>query len=435
MKMIKWIDGRQKTTADILKNLARPSQLEFKEQRKVVEAIVSDVKKRGEEAVLEYSKRFDKILYDSIDDMLVSKEEIEEAYGLVDLKFIDVLKKAKDNIWKFHLKQKTNSWISFDDTSSILGQKIQPMDRVGIYVPGGRAAYPSSVLMNAIPARIAGVEEIIMTTPPGSDGKVNPYTLIAADILQIEKIYKLGGAQAVAAMAFGVGGIPKVDKIVGPGNIYVTLAKKEVYGYVDIDMIAGPSEILIVADDSAIPTYVAADLLSQAEHDPMATSILITTSPSLGEKVKRELKSQLESLPLKEVAETSLRDFGAIIIADTIEQSINIVNEIAPEHLELAIENPFKWLGMVKHAGAIFLGNYSPEPLGDYMAGPNHVLPTSGSAKFFSPLSVDDFIKKSSIIAYSKEDLKEIYKDIALFARAEGLTAHARSVEVRFEEI
>lgn len=433
--MIKWIDGRQKTVTDILKNLARPSQLEFKEQRLVVEEIISDVKKRGEDAVLEYSRRFDKIQFNSIEDTLVCKEEIEEAYKLVDLKYIDIIKKAKDKIWKFHLKQKTKSWISFDDTSSILGQKIQPMDRVGLYVPGGRASYPSSVLMNAIPARIAGVEEIIMTTPPSSDGKVNPYTLIAADILQIERIYKLGGAQAVAAMAFGAGSLPKVDKIVGPGNIYVALAKKEVYGYVDIDMIAGPSEILVVADDSAIPTYVASDLLSQAEHDPMATSILITTSLSLGEEVKIELKRQLESLPMKEIATASLRDFGAIIITDSIEQGIDIANEIAPEHLELSVENPFKWLGRVKHAGAIFLGNYSPEPLGDYMAGPNHVLPTSGSAKFFSPLSVDDFVKKSSIIAYSKEDLKEIYEDIALFARAEGLAAHARSVEVRFEEI
>mgnify|MGYP001252446484 CR=1 FL=1 len=432
--MIKWIDGRQKAIPDILKNLDRPSQLEFKEQRKIVEEIVSDVKKRGIDAILEYSKRFDKTQFNSIEDMLVCKEEIDEAYELVDSKYINIVKKAKDKIWNFHLKQKTNSWISFDDMSSILGQKIQPMGRVGIYVPGGRAAYPSSVLMNAIPARIAGVKEIIMTTPPDSDGRVNPYTLIAADILQIEKIYKLGGAQAVAAMAFGTGSIPKVDKIVGPGNIYVALAKKEVYGYVDIDMIAGPSEILIVADDSAIPSYVAADLLSQAEHDPMATSILVTTSQCLGEEVKSELKRQIESLPRKEIAAASLRDFGAIIITDTIEQGIDIANEIAPEHLELSIENPFKWLGKLKHAGAIFLGNYSPEPLGDYMAGPNHVLPTSGSARFFSPLSVDDFVKKSSIIAYSKEDLKEVYKDIALFARSEGLTAHARSVEVRFEE-
>ncbi len=366
--------------------------------------------------------------------MLVSREEIRKAYDLVKPKYIEILEKAKDRIWRFHLKQKSNSWISFENFDSILGQKIQPMDRIGVYVPGGRAAYPSSVLMNAIPARIAGVQEIIMTTPPAADGTVNPYTLIAADMLKIEKIFKLGGAQAVAALAFGVGSIPKVDKIVGPGNIYVTLAKKELYGYVDIDMIAGPSEVVVIADESATPSFVAADLLSQAEHDPMATSMLITASPSLADQVEAEINKQIDVLPRKETAQSALREFGAIVIVDSIEKGIDLINEIAPEHLELSIKKPFKWLGRVKHAGAIFLGHYSPEPLGDYMAGPNHVLPTSGSAKFFSPLSVDDFVKKSSIIAFTKEALKEVYKDVAEFAEAEGLTAHAQSVKVRFRK-
>jgi len=432
--MIKWIDGRKKDIIDILRSLERSSQLEFREQRKIVVNIISNVKKRGEAAVLEYSSRLDKTQFSNTDEMLVSKEEISKAYELVNSEYVEILKKAKDKIWSFHLKQKSNSWISFEDAGSILGQKIQPMDRVGIYVPGGRAAYPSSVLMNAIPALIAGVQEIIMTTPPAVDGTVNPYTLVAADILNIDKIYKLGGAQAIAAMAFGAGSIPKVDKIVGPGNVYVALAKKEVYGYVDIDMIAGPSEVLIVADESATPSYVAADLLSQAEHDPMATSILITTSPYLAEHVEAEIREQVETLSRKEIIEASLRNFGAIIIADSIEQAIDLANEIAPEHLELSTSNPFEWLGRIKHAGAIFLGHFSPEPLGDYMAGPNHVLPTSGSARFFSPLSVDDFVKKSSIISYSKDALKRIYKDVAEFARAEGLTAHAQSVEVRFRK-
>jgi len=432
--MISLIDGREKGIFEIMNSLQRPSHLDFNEENEIVKDIVSNIKKYGETALIDYIRRFDKFAIDDIEELLVTDAEIDKAYNEVSYEFIAIIKKAKERIWKYHIKQKQNSWIDFEDGSQIImGQKILPMDRVGIYVPGGKAAYPSSVLMNVIPAKIAGVSEIIMVTPPNSQGNINPYTLVAADMVGVNKIYKMGGAQSIAALAFGITPIPKVDKITGPGNIYVTLAKKQVYGYVDIDMIAGPSEVVIVADSSASPGYVAADLLSQAEHDPLATSILITDSYELAEMIKQEVEKQAATLPKYDIVRRSLKDYGAMIIVDNIEQGIELSNEIAPEHLELAVQEPFNLLGKVKHAGSIFLGNFTPEPLGDYMAGPNHILPTSGSARYFSPLSVDDFIKKSSFLFYSKEALCHIYQDVAKFARTEGLEAHARSVEVRFK--
>lgn len=432
--MITLIDGRGKSISEILNSLKRPTFLDFAEENKIVNEIVSNINKYGQSALIDYVKLFDGYFIDNIDDLLVCDEEIDKAYNVVSAEFISIIKKAKKKIWNYHIKQKQNNWIDFEDEFQIiLGQKILPIDRVGIYVPGGKAAYPSSVLMNAIPAKIAGVSEIIMVTPPNSQGIINPYTLVAADIVGINKIYKLGGAQSIAALAFGIAPIPKVDKITGPGNIYVTLAKKQVYGLVDIDMIAGPSEVVIVADSSANPAYVAADLLSQAEHDPLATSILITDNYKLAEMTKEEIDKQAATLPKYDIVQNSLRNYGAIIIVNNIEQGIELSNELAPEHLELAIRDPFNILGKIKHAGSIFLGNFTPEPLGDYMAGPNHILPTNGSARFFSPLSVEDFTKKSSFLFYSKQALHHIYQDIAKFARTEGLEAHARSVEVRFK--
>lgn len=432
--MIGQIDGRRMDNYQIVKGLNRPSHLDFPRESGVVKDIIRQMRERGEPALLEFIQKFDGVNYASTEELLVSKDEIDRAYNTVSKEFIGIIEKSRDRIWSYHSKQKQNSWISFEDDSEVvLGQRVQPMERVGIYVPGGRAAYPSSVLMNAVPAQIAGVEDIIMSTPPCEDGSVDPYTLVAADIAGVNRIYRMGGAQSIAAMAFGIASIPKVDKITGPGNIYVTLAKKEVYGYVDIDMIAGPSELVVIADRSANPSFVAADLLSQAEHDPLATSILITDDDELSRKVGQEIEKQAATLPKVDIIRSSLKDFGAIILVDTIEGGIDLANEIAPEHLELAIENPFERLGKIKNAGSIFLGHYSPEPLGDYMAGPNHILPTSGSARFFSPLSVDDFIKKSSITSFSKKALKDLYKDVAKFARAEGLVAHARSVEMRFE--
>lgn len=433
--MIAQIDGRTMEVCQIIKLLNRPSHLDFPQENKRVKEIVGSIRQRGLSALLEFIQKYDGVGFTDAKDLLVTKEEIDQAYSMVPDNFIAIIEKSKDRIWRYHSRQKQNSWISFeDDSESILGQKIQPMDEVGIYVPGGRASYPSSVLMNTVPARIAGVRKIIMSTPPSPDGSINPFTLVAADIAGVDSIYKMGGAQSIAAMAFGIDPIPKVDKITGPGNIYVTLAKKEVYGYVDIDMIAGPSEVVVVADSSANPTFVAADLLSQAEHDPLATAILITDDYELFKAVALELEKQANALPKQDIVRSSLKDFGAIILVDSIEQGIQLANEIAPEHLELAIQNPFDQLGKVRNAGSIFLGHYSPEPLGDYMAGPNHTLPTSGSARFFSPLSVDDFVKKSSVISFSKKALQHLYKDVAEFARAEGLVAHARSVEVRFEE-
>jgi histidinol dehydrogenase len=432
--MIRIIDGRGKDTQWIKKSLNRPSQLEAKEEKEVVKSILREVEKSGDKALLEYTLRFDNADLGNPENMVVSDEEILDAYEKTDTGYIGILNKAKEKIMKFHEKQKQNSWMTFEEEGIILGQKVTPMECVGVYVPGGRAAYPSSLLMNVIPAKVAGVKEIIMVTPPDQDGSVNPAVLAAARVAEVDKIYKVGGAQAVAALAFGTATIPKVDKIVGPGNIYVALAKKEVYGYVDIDMIAGPSEILIIADETAKASYVAADLMSQAEHDPMASAILVTDSEKLIFQVKQELDNQVQNLTFKDTILSSLGQFGACILVDSIKDAIDLSNNIAPEHLELSTANPMDLLGSIQHAGAIFIGHYSPEPVGDYMAGPNHVLPTSGTARFFSPLSVDDFVKKSSVISYSREALRRIYQDVADFARIEGLTAHANAMEVRFDK-
>ena len=363
----------------------------------------------------------------------VTQEEIEDAYKVLDKQFIEVMRRSAANIRTYHEKQKRNSWFDAKEDGTILGQKITPMQTVGVYVPGGKAAYPSTTLMNVIPAKVAGVSNIIMTTPAGSDGKVNPATLAAADIAGVDTIFKVGGAQAIAAMAYGTEIIPKVDKIVGPGNIYVALAKRAVYGHVSIDSIAGPSEILVLADESATPKYVAADLLSQAEHDELASAILITTSTELAEKVSIEIDKFVNVLERREIIQKSLDNYGYILVAPDMETAIEAANEIASEHLEILTKNPFDTMTKIKNAGAIFLGEYSSEPLGDYFAGPNHVLPTNGTAKFFSPLNVDDYIKKSSIISYSKEALEKVHNDIELFAQKEGLTAHANSIRVRFE--
>ena len=368
------------------------------------------------------------------DNIRVTEEEIKEAYEQVDPKLLDVIRKALVNIRDYHTKQKQYSWFDSDESGIILGQKVTPLKTVGVYVPGGKAVYPSSVLMNVIPAKVAGVSNIIMTTPCGKDGKVYPSTLVAAKEAGVDAIYKVGGAQAIAALAFGTESIPKVDKIVGPGNIYVALAKKAVFGYVSIDSIAGPSEIMVLADETANPRFVAADLLSQAEHDEMASAILVTTSETLAEQVSVEVDKFVATLSRKEIIRKSLDNYGYILVADTMQDAIDTVNEIASEHLELVTKNPFETMTKIRNAGAIFIGEYSSEPLGDYFAGPNHVLPTNGTAKFFSPLSVDDFIKKSSIISYSREALEPVYKDIVQFAECEKLTAHANSIRVRFED-
>ncbi len=394
--------------------------------------ILNEVREKKDMALFEFTKRFDGASI-SAATIQVTQEEIEEAYTLVEPSLIEVIKKALVNIKAYHEKQKQYSWFDSTTQGTILGQKVTALSKVGVYVPGGKAAYPSSVLMNVIPAKVAGVEQIFMTTPPNRDGKVNPATLVAAKEAGVDCIYKVGGAQAIAALAFGTESIPKVDKIVGPGNIYVALAKKAVYGYVSIDSIAGPSEILVLADETANPRYIAADLLSQAEHDELASAILVTTSEKLADEVSKEIDGFLEILSRREILEKSLENYGYLLIADTIEDAIDITNEIASEHLEIVTKDPFLTMTKIKNAGAIFLGEYSSEPLGDYFAGPNHVLPTNGTAKFFSPLSVDDFIKKSSIISYSKEALAPIEKDIIQFAKAEHLTAHANSIKVRFE--
>ncbi|MFO7294716.1 MAG: histidinol dehydrogenase [Clostridia bacterium] len=432
--MVKLIDGRGKDTNWILGNLNRRLQASSEKERDVVLKILSAVQRRGDEAVLEYTARFDGVHYDDVQEMLVSEEEVKEAYSKVDNGYISLLKRARDNIQRFHSRQIENSWWLIDEKGIILGQRIVPLERVGVYVPGGRAAYPSSVLMNVIPAKVAGVSDIIMVTPPGKDKKINPYTLVAACEAGCKRIFKVGGAQAIAALAFGTPTIPKVDKIVGPGNIYVALAKKEVYGYVDIDMIAGPSEVMVLADDSANPAFVAADLMSQAEHDPMASAILVTTCSNLAGRVLEELQRQVEGLSTKDIVRASLSNFGALIVVDHIEQAIELANAVGPEHLELAVRNPFEILEAVKHAGAIFLGHYTPEPVGDYMAGPNHVLPTGGTARFFSPLGVYDFVKRSNIISYTEKSLRAIAHDVIEFANREGLTAHANSIKVRFKE-
>ena len=422
----------KETKQNILENLLKRSPNQYEEYTKRVSDIIDDVRSRRDEALFDYTARFDGIQLTK-ETVRVTKEEIQEAYARLDPGFLEVLHRAAGNIRTFHEKQKRTSWFDTRPDGSILGQRITPLATVGVYVPGGKAAYPSSVLMNVIPAKVAGVDRIVMTTPPGKDGRVYEGTLVAAAIAGVDEIYKAGGAQAVAALAFGTESIPKVDKIVGPGNIYVALAKKAVYGYVSIDSVAGPSEILVLADETANPRYVAADLLSQAEHDELASAILITTSKELAKNVADQIDQFLETLSRKEIIGKSLANYGYILLADTMEQAIDTANEIASEHLEIITEDPFAVMTKIRNAGAIFLGSYSSEPLGDYFAGPNHVLPTNGTARFFSPLSVDDFIKKSSIISYTKEALEPVSQDIIRFANAEGLSAHANSIAVRFE--
>ena len=423
----------KETQNNILENLLKRSPNSYGEFESRVNDIIQNVREKRDEAIFEYTLKFDGATIDQ-DNIRVTEEEIKEAYEQVDPKLLDVIRKALVNIRDYHTKQKQYSWFDSDESGIILGQKVTPLKTVGVYVPGGKAVYPSSVLMNVIPAKVAGVSNIIMTTPCGKDGKVYPSTLVAAKEAGVDAIYKVGGAQAIAALAFGTESIPKVDKIVGPGNIYVALAKKAVFGYVSIDSIAGPSEIMVLADETANPRFVAADLLSQAEHDEMASAILVTTSETLAEQVSVEVDKFVEVLSRKEIIQKSLDNYGYILVADTMQDAIDTVNEIASEHLELVTKNPFETMTKIRNAGAIFIGEYSSEPLGDYFAGPNHVLPTNGTAKFFSPLSVDDFIKKSSIISYSREALEPVYKDIVQFAECEKLTAHANSIRVRFED-
>ena len=398
-----------------------------------VNDIIDNVRGNGDAAIFDYTKRFDGANINA-SNIKVTKEEIEEAYTLVDPELIDVIRKALVNIREYHEKQRQYSWFDSKPNGTMLGQKVTPLASTGVYVPGGKAVYPSSVLMNVIPAKVAGVEKIVMVTPPGKDGKVNPNTLVAANEAGADEIYKVGGAQAIAALAFGTESIPKVDKIVGPGNIYVALAKKAVYGYVSIDSIAGPSEILVLADETANPRYVAADLLSQAEHDELASAILVTTSKELADAVSVEVDIFIAELSRKEIMTKSIENYGYILVAESMQDAIDAANDIASEHLEIMTKNPFEVMTKIKNAGAIFIGEYSSEPLGDYFAGPNHILPTNGTAKFFGPLSVDDFVKKSSIIYYSREALEPIHKDIIKFATSEQLTAHANSIKVRFEE-
>ena len=420
------------TKQNLLENLLKRSTNDYGEYEKVVAEIIEQVKSRKEEAIFEYSRKFDKCELTK-ETFEVTRAEIEEAYTQIDAHFIEVMKASAANIRAYHEKQKRNSWFDAKEDGTILGQKITPMHSVGVYVPGGKAAYPSTTLMNVVPAKVAGVPNIIMTTPAGADGKVNAATLVAADIAGVDRIFKVGGAQAIAALAYGTDMIPKVDKIVGPGNIFVALAKRAVYGHVSIDSIAGPSEILVLADETAIPRYVAADLLSQAEHDEMASAILITTSAELAQKVSDEIDGFLTQLSRRAIIEKSLENYGYILVAPDMNTAIEAVNEIASEHLEILTANPFDTMTRVRNAGEIFLCEYSSEPLGDYYAGPNHVLPTNGTAKFFSPLNVDDYVKKSSIISYSREALEKVHEDIELFAQKEGLTAHANSIHVRFE--
>ena len=420
------------TKKNLLEDLLKRSPNQYVEYEDKVAEILKTVKENKDKALFEFTKRFDGVEI-SQKDIVVSEDEINEAYELVDSSLIDIIRKAKQNITIYHEKQRQYSWFDSKPNGTMLGQKITPLQRVGVYVPGGKAVYPSSVLMNVLPAKVAGVDEIVMTTPPGKNGKINPNTLVAAKEAGVDVIYKVGGAQAIGALAYGTESIPKVDKIVGPGNIYVALAKKAVYGHVNIDSIAGPSEILVIADEGANPKYVAADLLSQAEHDELASAILVTTSEELAKKVSDQVDVFVEELSRTEIMKKSLENYGYILVADTMDEAIDIANEIASEHLEIMTKNPYDVMMKIRNAGAIFVGEYSSEPLGDYFAGPNHVLPTNGTAKFFSPLSVDDFIKKSSIIAYSREALEEIHLDIERFAEAEQLTAHANSIKVRFE--
>ena len=423
----------ENTKKNLLEDLLKRSPNQYTEYEERVAAILNAVKLQKDQALFDFTKKFDGASIDA-STIRVTDKEIQEAYKTVDATLLDIIRKAKKNIQEYHEKQRQYSWFDSKPNGSLLGQKVTPLQRVGVYVPGGKAVYPSSVLMNIMPAKVAGVEEIVMVTPPGKDGKVNPNTLVAAKEAGADVIYKVGGAQAIGALAYGTESIPKVDKIVGPGNIYVALAKKAVYGHVSIDAIAGPSEILVIADETANPRYVAADLLSQAEHDELASAILVTTSEKLAKEVSEQVDVFVEELSRTEIMRKSLDNYGYILVSDTMDDVIDIANEIASEHLEIMTKNPYDVMMKVRNAGAIFIGEYSSEPLGDYFAGPNHVLPTNGTAKFFSPLSVDDFIKKSSIIAYSREALEEVHKDIESFAKAEQLTAHANSIKVRFEK-
>lgn len=426
------VELTEENRKNILENLLKRSTNDYGKYEEIVDEILYRVKKEKDAALFEYTEKLDHCKLDA-SCVKVTEDEFDEALKEVPGELLDVMKRASGNIREYHEKQVRQSFFTTKPDGSILGQRITPLGKVGVYVPGGKAAYPSSTLMNIIPAQAAGVEQIYMVTPPGKDGKVTPVTLAAAFVTGVKDVYKAGGAQAVAALAYGTESIPKVDKIVGPGNIFVALAKRAVYGHVSIDSIAGPSEILILADETANPRYVAADLLSQAEHDELASAILVTTSRMLAEEVSRETDLLTQNLSRKEIIQKSLDNFGYILLADAMEQGIETVNEIASEHLEIVTANPFETMTKVKNAGAIFLGPYSSEPLGDYFAGPNHILPTNGTAKFFSPLSVDDFIKKSSVISYSREALYAVHKDVEMFAESEGLTAHANSVAVRFE--
>lgn len=427
------IELTKESKADLLNGLLKRSPNHYSEYENKVDEILDNVRTKRDQALFEYTLKFDGFALNA-ENIRVTEAEIEEAYRRLEPALVDVIRRSGENIRDFHRKQLRTGWFDTKEDGSLLGMKLTPIARAGVYVPGGKAAYPSSVLMNVIPAKVAGVKDIIMTTPPGPDGHVNPGTLVAADIAGVDAIYKVGGAQAVAAMAFGTESLPKVDKITGPGNIFVALAKKAVYGYVGIDSVAGPSEILVLADGHANPRYVAADLLSQAEHDELASAILITTSRTLAEEVSKEVERFTQNLSRKEIIRRSLDNYGCILLADNLQDAVDAANEIASEHLEILTENPFEVMAKIRNAGAIFLGESSCEPLGDYFAGPNHILPTNGTARFFSPLNVDDFMKKTSIISYSREALEKVHREIALFADSEGLTAHAGSIKVRFEE-
>lgn len=429
MRIIKLTEESRRS---LLEELLKRSPNQYGQYETVVNEIIQAVRQKGDEALIEYTARFDK-WQPQADTLAVTFEEIQKAYEALEPKLVEVMKKSAENIRLFHEKQRQNSWFDAKPDGTILGIKVTPIERAGVYVPGGKAAYPSSVLMNVIPAKVAGVSQIIMTTPAGADGRVNPGTLVAADIAGVSRIYKVGGAQAIAAMAFGTDTISKVDKITGPGNIFVALAKKACFGYVSIDSIAGPSEILIIADETANPRFVAADLLSQAEHDELASAILVTTSEELAHRVSDQADRFLNQLDRTEIMQKSLDNYGYILVVKDMEEAVETANAIASEHLEILTKDPFQVMTGIRHAGAIFLGEYSSEPLGDYFAGPNHVLPTNGTARFFSPLSVDDFCKKTSIISYSREALWTVHEDIELFAKKEGLTAHANSIKVRFE--
>lgn len=432
-KKMRIVELTESTRKNVLNDLLKRSPNNYTEYEDKVAGILANVKEKGDEALFAYTLEYDKFRL-TPENIRVTEEEIREAYARMDPELVEVMKRSAANIRAFHEKQLRNSWFDTREDGSILGMRITPIGRVGVYVPGGKAAYPSSVLMNVIPARVAGVPDILMTTPPNADGKVNPGTLVAADIAGVNAIYKAGGAQAIAAMAYGTRSIPKVDKITGPGNIYVALAKKAVYGYVSIDSIAGPSEILVLADETANPRYVAADLLSQAEHDELASAILITTSRELAQQVSRQVDDFVARLSRREIMEKSLENYGYILLAESMDDAIEAANDIASEHLEILTGNPFETMTRIKNAGAVFLGEYSSEPLGDYYAGPNHILPTNGTARFFSPVNVDDFVKKTSIISYSREALQAVHQDIEKFAESEGLTAHANSIKVRFEK-